>query len=75
LKNLYDALINIDKPCEYWNEFLDLNNRKKYKKTLKMYIDIIKINQHNQYKIYEEPLDHIANSNINWAWMQIKNNL
>ena len=40
-----------------------------------MYIDIIKINQNNQRKIYEEPLDHITNSNINWAWMQIKNNL
>ena len=32
-----------------------------------MYTDIIQINQDNQYKIYEEPLDHITNSNINWA--------
>ena len=75
LKNLYEALINIDDPCGYWNEFLDLSKNKNYKKTLKMYTDIIQINQDNQYKIYEEPLDHITNSNINWAWMQIKNNL
>lgn len=75
LKNLYDALVSIDKPCEYWKEFLDLDKSKKDKKTLEMYIDILKINQNNKCKIYEEPLDHITNSNINWTWMQIKNNL
>lgn len=67
LKNLYDALVSIDKPCEYWKEFLDLDKSKKNKKTLEMYIDILKINQNNKCKIYEEPLDHITNSNINWT--------
>lgn len=76
LKNLYYSLINIDEPCEYWYEFINnLNNNGDAKKTLEMYIDIIKINHDKQYQIYEEPLDNITNSNINWAWMQAKNNL
>ena len=77
LKNLYESLIDTNNPCEYWNEFINLTkiNGEINKKTLQMYIDIIKINQNKYHKIYEEPLNNISNSNISWAWLQVKNNL
>ncbi len=75
LKNLYDSLININEPCKYWYEFFDNLNGDDIRKTLEMYINIIKITCDGQRKIYEEPLDSTINSNINWAWMKAKNSL